>query len=814
MIPYADLLSFGVLLYVAVPTLLLGLAGRGGRWWLALATAAMLAAQYGGATRIAPGIEVRELWLVAGYGLWAWAVARGFLALRTRGAPRLVFHGALLLAALPLAVVKLATPLAPAWSLGFLGLSWVTLRSLDVVICTQDRLITALPPLQFLTYVFFFPTVSAGPIDRYRRFAGDWARRRTRAELLHDLDGAVARLFRGALYKFVLAALVRDHWLEPAAARTGFAATVSYMYAYSAYLFFDFAGYTAFAVGVSYLFGIHTPENFDRPFLARNIREFWNRWNITLSWWLRDHVYMRFVMAATRGRWFGSRAVTSALGLFLAFGLMGLWHGTSANYVLYGLYHGALLSAHEAFARWNARRRWWGDGPFWQAAAVLTTAQFVCFGFLLFSGRLTGDAAAAAPGDRAWDGAYEHASCDELAGWAWDARQPGAPVRVEVLVDGRVAATATADLFRPDLAAAGRGDGAHAFVVVPPDALRDGWPHETRLRIAGSDVELAGGPRQLVCGDAVENLDGRGGSLEPVTCTAIVGAAWDTTQPERVVSVDVYDGPTKLATVAADQPPAEAGGPRRFVYLPPASLRDGRPHSLAVRLAGTNVLLQGAPQVLTCGGAAAPPAPAAPAPTPAAAGAPDYVDNRDGTISGRHNGLMWEKKVRRDGAVDAADLHDADNCYPWFGACAGSGAECRVDADCGGQGPCAAADCQTPAPDGLTIFAWVERLNQNRFAGHADWRLPDSTELYSVVNPMEAGDAATKAAFSGSACGADCRDLRDPACSCTHPGLYWAVPRGGRAPDESWMGFFYCNDNLFLDLKNNRFRVRAVRGGR
>ncbi|MFN8644276.1 MAG: MBOAT family O-acyltransferase, partial [Candidatus Binatia bacterium] len=369
----------------------------------------------------------------------------------------------------------------------------------------------------------------------------------------------------------------------------GLAATVSYMYAYSAYLFFDFAGYTAFAIGVSYLFGIHTPENFDRPFLARNIREFWNRWNITLSAWLRDHIYMRFVMAATRGRWFRSRAVTSALGLCLAFGLMGLWHGTSANYLLYGLYHGTLLSAHEAFTRWNARRRWWGDGPLWQGASVLVTVQVVCFGFLLFSGRLTGNATAAPPGEHAFDGAFERATCEEIGGWAWDARDPAAPLQVEVVVDGRAVATATANLFRPDLAAAGRGDGAHAFVVVPPDVLRDGWAHETRVRIAGSAVELAGGPRQLVCGRRVENLDGRAGTLDPVTCAAVGGSAWDTTRPEAVVNVDVYDGATLLATVAADQPPAEPGGPRRFVCLTPASLRDGRaPRSARASPAATS----------------------------------------------------------------------------------------------------------------------------------------------------------------------------------------------------------------------------------
>ncbi len=67
------------------------------------------------------------------------------------------------------------------------------------------------------------------------------------------------------------------------------------MYAYSMYLFFDFAGYSAFAVGVSYLLGVQTPMNFNKPFAARNIKEFWNRWHMTLSFWFRDYVFMRFV---------------------------------------------------------------------------------------------------------------------------------------------------------------------------------------------------------------------------------------------------------------------------------------------------------------------------------------------------------------------------------------------------------------------------------------------------------------------------------------------------------------------------------------
>jgi membrane protein involved in D-alanine export len=228
----------------------------------------------------------------------------------------------------------------------------------------------------------------AGPIDRFRRFERDWNVERDRAAFLADLDGAVQRIVRGFFYKFLMARMVQRHWMNAAAVGTGFGATLSYMYAYSFYLFFDFAGYSAFAIGFSYLFGVHTPENFDKPFLAKNIRDFWNRWHVTLSAWFRDHVYTRFVLAAAKGRWFSDIRTASYLGLFGAMGLMGLWHGTTWYYVVYGVYHGALLVGHDVFVRWNKESRLWGDGPVWQLAGSFVTFHAVAFGFLVFSGRL------------------------------------------------------------------------------------------------------------------------------------------------------------------------------------------------------------------------------------------------------------------------------------------------------------------------------------------------------------------------------------------------------------------------------------------
>jgi membrane protein involved in D-alanine export len=390
MIPYADFGYWGLLLYPALPAFVVGWGRRLRQSWILVATLGMLALQYSSERTIGTSATIREVWLLVGVALFEYIVAAAFLGVRrdVSSAGWLCWL-AVFLALAPLVGARVVPGIAPTYAIGFVGMSYLIFRSLDVILGIQDGLIVQLPILTYLAYLLFFPTISAGPIDRYRRFVADWAHSRTRSEFLQDLDGAVQRIFTGFLYKFLLAELVRRYWLLPATSMPGLVGEVSYMYAYSLYLFFDFAGYTAFAVGVSYLFGIHTPENFRRPFLARDIRDFWNRWHISLSWWFRDHVYMRFVMAATRRGWLHDRYVRSYAGFFLSMGLMGLWHGFAMQYLAYGVYHAVLLTAHDLFTRWNSVHHVWGDSFAWRCAGILITAQFVCVGFLIFSGHLS-----------------------------------------------------------------------------------------------------------------------------------------------------------------------------------------------------------------------------------------------------------------------------------------------------------------------------------------------------------------------------------------------------------------------------------------
>ena len=388
MIPYTDFLYFGISLYALVPAAIFGLLRRFWRTWAALATVFMLVVQYSGIAKD-NAWRLNGLVLVLSYAVAQWLVAALFLGVRRRGTSRPWFYVSIFLGLLPLLAAKYASIAGLDYPLVFVGLSYVTFRSLDVLIGIHDGVITQLDPLRYLVFLLFFPTISSGPIDRYRRFSEDWSRTRSLEQVLQDMDGGIHRIFTGFLYKFVLAALIKQYWMDPISQGIGILPVASYMYAYTFYLFFDFAGYSAFAVGFSYLLGIRTPENFNRPFLSRDIRDFWNRWHMSLSFWFRDHIYNRFIFAAIKGRWFRSNQLASTVGYLLTMGLMGLWHGTSPHFLVYGLYHGVLLAATAAFDRAHKGNRLLNDPRWpWRLASTLLTFHLIALSLLIFSGHL------------------------------------------------------------------------------------------------------------------------------------------------------------------------------------------------------------------------------------------------------------------------------------------------------------------------------------------------------------------------------------------------------------------------------------------
>ena len=384
MTPYSSLFYFLVLIALLVPMTMSGLRGRAGGFWVLVAMAVMLPLQYWKPLQVTEAVMVPEIVALAAFALYQWGLVR--LAFQSKGGARAWWL--IPLALLPLVVARLSSSGPLHFQFGFSGISYVTFRALDVCWTITDGLVAEVGVLDLWVFLFFFPTISSGPIDRFKRFRAEWRRQRTKDEFLDDLGAGVHAVIRGLFYKHIIAALIGQHVLGHSAEQPGLYGVMEYSVVYSAYLFFDFAGYSAFAVGVSRWFGIKTMENFAQPWAAPNIKEFWNRWHISLSLWFRDHVYMRFLLMAVRRKWFRSRLVASCVALYISFGLMGVWHGLSPHFIIYGLYHATLLSGYECYLAWKKKR---GVPPqpssrMERCTGIALTIAAVAFGFWIFSG--------------------------------------------------------------------------------------------------------------------------------------------------------------------------------------------------------------------------------------------------------------------------------------------------------------------------------------------------------------------------------------------------------------------------------------------
>ncbi|MDO4912835.1 MAG: D-alanyl-lipoteichoic acid biosynthesis protein DltB [Lactobacillus sp.] len=309
-----------------------------------------------------------------------------------------------ILAILPLTASKVTAAMPSKtvpFVVGFLGLSYITFKSVQVIMELRDGTIKEVNPEIYLRFLLFFPTISSGPIDRYRRFAKDFTKAPERSAYLDDLEIGVRYLFQGFLYKFILGWLFGTHWLpeiERMALAVGNANgglklswwVVLYMYCYSMYLFFDFAGYSLFAVSISYFMGIKTPMNFNKPFSSPNIKEFWNRWHITLSYWFRDFIYMRFTFWSMKKKLIKNRIRLSQVAYLVDFLVMGFWHGLTWYYIVYGIYHALAIIINDIWLRFKKKHK--GQLPqnqFTKWLAIVITFHVVCFSFLIFSGFLS-----------------------------------------------------------------------------------------------------------------------------------------------------------------------------------------------------------------------------------------------------------------------------------------------------------------------------------------------------------------------------------------------------------------------------------------
>jgi alginate O-acetyltransferase complex protein AlgI len=272
----------------------------------------------------------------------------------------------------------------------WLGISYVAFRLIALL---RDFQYGRLPDEGYslrdvMSYVLFFPAYTAGPIDRSQRFIPELqAAQPLDANRL--VDGSM-RIAVGVFKKFVVADSLALLAMEPTLIdRTDSALglwLILYIYAFQIYL--DFSGYSDVAIGIGKLYGLTLPENFDRPYLAPNIQQFWNRWHITLSMWFRGYYFTPLSRAMIRLNL--PRYTDVFVAQLSTMVLIGLWHGVTANFVLWGAWHGVGLFAFKVISdytrRWhrNVTQQVWVKRVF-LVGSVFLTFHFVALGWVFFT---------------------------------------------------------------------------------------------------------------------------------------------------------------------------------------------------------------------------------------------------------------------------------------------------------------------------------------------------------------------------------------------------------------------------------------------
>lgn len=258
------------------------------------------------------------------------------------------------------------------------GISFFTFHAISLLVDAYRRRIPVpVRTLDALLYVAFFPQLVAGPILRAASFLPALATPRDPANV--SLTDGLWRLAVGLVKKVfvaqVLATALVDPVFENPGAHGGLEVLLA-VYAYAVQIYCDFSGYSDLAIGSALLLGYVIPENFRAPYVADSPREFWRRWHLSLSTWLRDYLFIP--LGGSRGT-----AARTAAALFLTMLLGGLWHGAAWTFVVWGAFHGAWLVLHRIWSGTSLARALAGRLA-WRVVATVGTFHLVCLGWVLF----------------------------------------------------------------------------------------------------------------------------------------------------------------------------------------------------------------------------------------------------------------------------------------------------------------------------------------------------------------------------------------------------------------------------------------------
>lgn len=243
-----------------------------------------------------------------------------------------------------------------------LGISYFLFREIDFVmqydVLKEEGVKITL--LDYCNFVLSFYTLLAGPITRYQAFAEDFYKEQTpltKDEVIKGLN----RCVNGYLKVYVASGIcgyLAKYWFDGLANHSNFITTavafVLFAYFNCWFIYFNFSGYCDVMVSAASLAGISIPENFNRPYLARSVVEFWNRHHISLSEWIRDYIFSPMFKGLISGPCQNNVMLGQCIALFLTFTIAGIWHGTDLNYLVYGLFQGLGIVVATV---WKAKRK-------------------------------------------------------------------------------------------------------------------------------------------------------------------------------------------------------------------------------------------------------------------------------------------------------------------------------------------------------------------------------------------------------------------------------------------------------------------------
>lgn len=279
------------------------------------------------------------------------------------------------------------------------GLSYMLFKFIHMLVDEWQGQLAPFTLFSYLNYQLAFFTLVAGPIQRYNDFKRGWDEMDVQPAADRESWLAWNRIMTGMIKMRVMAPLVN-------AISTSFGSATSAgnpnhawalllaFYAFPVQLYFNFSGYTDAAIGSARLLGFKLPENFNRPYLARNVLDFWNRWHMTLTHWIRDYVFMTSYKAAATNypRW--ARSWSYVL-LFAALFITGIWHGTTSGFAVFGILNGIGAAVNRAYG--DALRAILGraglerylKSRLIQCLAIVATFHYVCFCHLAFASEST-----------------------------------------------------------------------------------------------------------------------------------------------------------------------------------------------------------------------------------------------------------------------------------------------------------------------------------------------------------------------------------------------------------------------------------------